>query len=329
MKVLAVDIGGSKLLTAIAEISEGLQESQLQGGQLRIGKVSHRPLYASSTKEQIISSIIDAAAELETADFERIGITIPGLASPAEGLWVYAPFSGIRDFPIASVLSEHFGNRKAFANNDVNACAWAEKCFGKCRDLDDFLWMTVSNGIGGGLVLNGKVFAGHNYGAAEIGHFGIANDEVLLTDSGSPFRCGCGNSGCLEAEAAGPGIVRRYLHILKSGGIHLTDNGDNYSAKQIAALAGAGDETAKTVIEITGKIIGRAASYAVNLLNLQAVIFGGGVMESFELFQPLIEKEFRKHLFRSANPSVILEKTAFGYEAGLAGAAAVSWNVLS
>ena len=312
MKILAVDIGGSKLLTAIAEI---------HNGQLRLGDIIHRSLDACTTKEQIIEAVVDAAAELGTSDFERIGVTIPGLASPKDGRWIYAPFSDIRDFPIAEIISERFGNKKVFADNDVNACAWAEKCFGKCCSLDDFLWMTVSNGIGGGLVLNGKVFAGHNSGAAEIGHFGIANDEVMLINSGSPFRCGCGNLGCLEAEAAGPGIVRRYSYLkhIESGGI---------SAQQIATLAEQGDAMAMLAVEITGTLIGRAASYAVNLLNLQAVIFGGGVMESFELFQPFIEKEFNKHVFRSANSSVKLEKTALGYKAGLAGAAAIAVNRL-
>lgn len=305
MKALALDIGGSKLMVAAVDVDEN---------RLEFGPVAHRPLAPDCNKEQLLEMIDRAVEELGPIEFERIGITIPGLADPESGLWVYACFSGIRDFPVAQIVSRRYGGRSVFIENDVNACALAEKSFGKCRDVDDFLWITVSNGIGGGLILDGKVYSGHFGGAAEIGHFGVVDSEA--------FQCACGNFGCLEAEAAGPGIARRYARSLQERGID--DPSKFLSAREIADLAKTGDATALVVIETTGILLGKAASYAVNLMNLEAVIFGGGVMESFDLIYPFMEQSFRSRLFRNANPSVRLEKTGLGYNAALAGAAALT-----
>jgi len=313
VKVLALDIGGSKLIAALVEVSDNAFD---------IGRTAVRILRSDCSREQLLALIDESVDELDSSElgsrgFERIGATIPGLADRATGNWVYACFSGIRDFPIASALSDRYGKPVAI-DNDVNACAWAEKVYGKCRQIDNYLWVTVSNGIGGGLVLDGKLFMGHGGGAGEIGHFGIADQDAFL--------CGCGNGGCLEAEAAGPGIARRYV-LRNSQCVKSQCNGDtaqdgqNFTARDVADLARAGDKLALSVMETTGEMLGKAVSYAANLLNLETIVFGGGVMESFDLLYPFMERAFRSRLFRSANPSVRLVKTGLGYHAALAGAA--------
>ena len=300
MNILALDIGGSQFRTAVATVSDaGLQ----------FAPASQRMLAPDCTKETLFAMLEESIAESAPGgNYERIGITIPGLADPVNGIWVYACFSGICDVPIAKILSEKY-NKPVFIDNDVNACALAERRFGTCKETRDFLWITVSNGIGGGLVLGGEVYAGHFGNAGEIGHFSVVDENG--------FRCGCGNYGCLEAEAAGPGIARRYAVLLKK-------ESPDLSAEQIAALARSGDETAKLVFDITGGLIGKAASYAVNLLNLEKVVIGGGVSNSFDLLLPSMEASFRKKVFRDANPNVVFEKTALGTNAGLSGAVAIA-----
>ncbi|MDR0870906.1 MAG: ROK family protein [Planctomycetaceae bacterium] len=300
MKTLALDIGGSKLIAAAVDVF---------GDRIELGMPAFRKLEPSCTKEQLLTLIDEVVVGIQPVEFENIGVTIPGLADPERGLWVYACFSGISDFPIAAVLSERY-HKPVFIENDVNACALAEKKFGVCKTLNDFLWVTVSNGVGGGLILNGNLYSGHFGSAAEIGHFGVVTNEE------SAFQCGCGNRGCLEAQAAGPGIVRRYKQTLP-------DAPPDITAKEIIELARCGSKTALSVVETAGTLLGIAASYAVNLLNLEAVVFGGGVMQSFDVFQPFIEKAFNKHLFQSANPSVQILQTGLGYNAALAGAAAI------
>lgn len=302
MQTLALDIGGSKLLAAATRIDRG---------DFRIDRVEHCDLPPGCTKQRILSLIEESVQKLGPVEFENVGVTIPGLADPGRGLWVYAPFSGIRDFPIASILSDRFGGKPVHIDNDVNACAWAEKQFGAARNLDDFLWITVSNGIGGGLVLNGRLYRGAFGSAAEIGHFGVVDQNG--------FPCGCGNIGCLEAEAAGPGMARRY-----AARLHATHKDTTLSAREICERAREGDELARHVVETTGALLGKAVGYAVNLLNLQAVFFGGGVMESFDLFAPSLTRAFHRQLFRQANETVRLERSALGYHAALAGATALA-----
>jgi glucokinase len=316
MNILALDIGGSKLIAALLFVDDSRFE---------IYSEAHRALVADCRQEQLLTLIDDAVSELGNITFERVGVTIPGLADPRHGIWIYACFSGIRDFPIAQILSDKYGSKPIAIENDVNACALAEKKFGKCRELNDFLWITVSNGIGGGLILNGEVYSGHFGAAAEIGHFGVVD---FMDGCQPPIQCGCGHFGCLEAEAAGPGIAKRYARRLQeqqklnpSIPVPILPP---YTAQKVAELARSGDTIALSVMETTGTLLGKAASYAVNLLNLEAVILGGGVAQSFDLLLPSLEKSFRSRLFQNANPSVKLEQTGLGYRAGLAGAAALT-----
>jgi len=301
MNILAIDIGGSQFQTALTTVSDtGLQ----------FATASKRTLTPDCTKEKLFSMLEESIAESAPCNsYERIGITIPGLADPATGMWIYACFSGIRNVPIARILSEKYGNKPVHIDNDVNACAYAERKFGICKETKDFLWITVSNGIGGGLILGGEVYRGSFGNAGEIGHFNVVEEHG--------FRCGCGNYGCLEAEAAGPGIAQRYAVLMKKESPAL-------SAREIAELARAGDKTAKSVYDTTGRLIGKAASYAVNLLNLEKVVIGGGVSNSFDLLLPSMESTLRAKIFRDANPNVIFTKTGLGLDAGLAGAVALA-----
>ncbi len=316
MNILAIDIGGSKMMAAQAFMQNGLPQ---------FAGIAHRPLPPDCCQETLLTFIADVVAELGPFDYQRVGITIPGLANPATGQWVYASFSGIRDFPIVEILSRRFGDGPIAIENDVNACALAEKKFGKAQNIDDFLWVTVSNGIGGGLVLGGKIYPGHFGGAAEIGHFGVVDSAL---DGVPPMLCGCGNVGCLEAEAAGPGMAKRFAKLKerRRGTSFEKDaaSAKEISAKEMAVLARQGDGEATAVFETTGNLLGKAVSYAVNLMNLEAVFFGGGVSESFDLFQPAMEKTFRQRLFHRANTSVRLEPSGLGYHAALAGAVAVA-----
>ena len=300
MKVLAIDIGGSQLRTAVAAVF---------GSSIEFAPASGHLLPPDCSTEQLLAMLEESIAiAAPNGDYERIGVTIPGLAAPETGMWVYACFSGIRNVPIAAILSEKYGGKPVFIDNDVNACALAERRFGICTEIKDFLWITVSNGIGGGLILKGEIYRGHFGNAGEIGHFNVVEQNG--------FRCGCGNFGCLEAEAAGPGIARRYAE--------LTHETPGISAKQISERARSGDEKARSVFDITGRLIGKAASYAVNLLNLEKVVIGGGVSRSFDLLLPSMEASFREKIFGDANPNAVFGQTGLGLDAGLAGAAALA-----
>jgi len=306
MLILALDIGGSKIMSALATVSEGVGRKTCV-----LDRVTKKTLAPDTDAAGLLEEIRSLLPDEGTIrQCEAVGVNIPGLADPKTGMWLYAPFSGIRNVPIARILSGMAAGKPVMIDNDVNACAWAEKLFGICTEIDDFLWITISNGIGGGLVLDGKVYRGAGGNAGEFGHLILVEDGAL---------CGCGNHGCMEAEAAGPGIARRFRNESVK---HLGKEPKALTAAEIADLARQGDPIAMVVYQTTARLLGQAASYAVNLLNLPMVVLGGGVSGAFDLLAPEMTKTLHRFAFQAANQEVRVEKTALGYEAALIGAAA-------
>ena len=295
--VFACDIGGSKLLCGLVDH---------EGNIIATKKTALAPdITTDALEEQIEGFYRELSEENPDISCTACGMTIPGLADPATGIWVYACFSGIADYPVAEKIKARIG-LDVYIANDVNACAWAEKIFGCCGDCDDFLWVTVSNGVGGGLVLNGKVYEGAFGGSGEFGHL-VVDPEGLV--------CPCGHIGCMEAMAAGPAIARRYEAV----------TGSYLTADKISALARQGDKTALEIIEKTGEYIGRGLAMAANLLNLKKFVLGGGVMQSFDLMEDAINRTFRKEAFECPNRDAVILPTALKYEAGLLGAASLAF----
>jgi glucokinase len=233
-------------------------------------------------------------------DLVGVGSTVPALADAARGVMVYAPAHGWRDVPFASMLEARVGVSVRIAN-DVNACILAERRFGKARGMTDFAWVTVSTGIGGGLMLRGEVFEGPRGLAGEVG-------QIVVEEDGA--RVG-GPAGSLEAMAAGPAIARR----ARAAGLAV----DN--AAQVAALASAGDTVARRVMSDTGMYLARGLAVIVNLLDLELIVLGGGVIRSLALLEPTLSQTLRERIVMPNERSLRLEVTALGYEAGLIGAA--------
>ncbi|MCL1793774.1 MAG: ROK family protein [Oscillospiraceae bacterium] len=292
MNILGIDIGGSKIAAGIIDKSGSIlhfEKERLPGG---------------TTADSLLLAIESICGKtIGGYDFDKIGITIPGLADAKNGIWVYAPFSGIENFPIAKKIGGIY-NKPVHIENDVNACAVAEKRFGLCKNIDDFLWITVSNGIGGSVFANGRLYTGCGGNAGEIGHIKVRDDDEFL--------CGCGDYGCAEAVAAGPGIKKRH--------------GGDFDAEQISDLARLGDVFAQKVMHETGYYIGKALSAAVNMLNPEMAVFGGGVSQSFDLIEAGIKDGLQRYMFKSANKNIKLAKTALSYNAALVGAASICFD---
>jgi len=296
-KVLAIDIGGSKLMLGCVDNTG------------RILEKINVPLPGSITQEILINAVKEASEQLDLREAAAVGVNIPGLADAKNGIWVHAPYSGVSDFPVVQEFAKLFG-LPVYIENDVNACALAEKLFGLCRNINDYIWITVSNGIGGSVVLNGGLYGGYAGNAGEIGHF--------IVEEKDGFKCGCGNTGCLEAQAAGPGIAK--LYGLFSG----KQTAPEMRSKEVGDLARSGDAHAAAAFEKSGYYIGKALSYAVNFVNPEAVILGGGVMMDDELLMPAIKLNFKRFVFEKANKDIKIVKTGLGYDAALLGAATLA-----
>ena len=290
MNILGIDIGGSKIVTGIINADGDVLYSEKE------------TLPAGTNAESLTKVIKNMCDKIsEKYEFDKIGITIPGLADTKNGIWIYAPFSGISNFAIADKIGGIYG-KPVYIENDVNACAVAEKYFGCCKNVDDFVWITVSNGIGGSVFTNGSLYTGYSGNAGEFGHIHVLDDP--------DFKCGCGNYGCVEAVAAGPGISKRY--------------GGTLTAEQIAAEARNGNKSARDVMYDTGHYIGKALSAGINVLNPEMAVFGGGVSQSFDLFEQGIKDALNKYMFQAANKNIKIVQTALSYNAALVGAAAIA-----
>lgn len=300
---LGFDIGGSKY-------NVGLVDRQGRVVDQEIG------LWSALTREAVMDDLCACSDRLLARRPELTpsvaGATIPGLADPEHGLWVEAAFSGIRDFPIGKQLSARYGI-PAYVDNDGQACALAERMFGCCRETGNFLYLTVSNGVGGACFLDGKLYPGAHQGAGELGH-------CVVVPGGRP--CGCGGRGCLESYAAGPGLSKNYLEL---GGEALT-GGQPPSAKEIADRARGGEEAALETFRLEGRYLGQVVAVAVNLLNPDKVVLGGGISLAFDLFGPTLLQVVEERIYRKANPALAIQPTALGYNGGLYGAAAVAFR---
>ena len=299
-KILCIDIGGSKILAgAIDETGSVL--------------MSRKRIFRCPTKENVEAAILSESEavlksevwkEDESDQISGIGVSIPGLADPEKGMWVYAPYSHIENFDVRTLLTEKY-HLPVYLNNDGNNCTLGEKRFGVAKGVTDFIWVTVSNGIGSGLFLGNQLFEGYSKSSGELGHIKVVDFGTL---------CPCGARGCLETYGAAPGIVRRYKE--------LSGNQNPITAKEISQLARSGDNDAIRIFMDEGFYLGKGIAAAVNMLNVPLVVIGGGVAGSFDLFEPTLKATLNDFLFMNANRNLRIEKTALGYEASLIGAGA-------
>ena len=201
--------------------------------------------------------------------------------------------------------------------NDVNACAIGELHLGLGKRYSDFVWMTISTGVGGAAVVNGALLRGADGFAGELGH--------LKVEYNHPVRCPCGQDGCLEAQGSGTALNRLTAHMASTDAQFaqaLATVGGKADGASCAKLATLGNAKARGIFDEIGTYLGRGLAYCINILNPQAIIVGGGVSSSLELLRPAMLAAIQANAFwKMRNVDVVC--TPLGYEASLLGAAAL------
>jgi glucokinase len=215
-----------------------------------------------------------------------VGVGFPGIIDMETGmLRKSANLPGWSDYPVHDEIERRLGAR-VFLENDANVAALGEKWLGAARDVDDMAMITLGTGIGGGIVLGGKIFHGMNGMSGEFGHVTVEPDGV---------PCGCGNHGCAERYASATAIVRMGREAIEAGSApalaQLAASGAEFSAKAIYGLAMAGDEPAKRIFQRFGRTLGMLLADLVNVLNLDMYVVGGGVVNAWDAFAPTMFKE--------------------------------------
>ncbi|HHW41036.1 MAG TPA: ROK family protein [Syntrophomonadaceae bacterium] len=317
--VLAVDLGGTKIYSALVGPGE------------RILRRDVRPTEAALGQKRVIANILASleavtpAGPLREGAVMALGVGAPGPLDPVTGRIIFAPNLQWRNVNLKEILQDALG-LPVFLENDANLAALAEHLYGAGRGHDHIVYITVSTGVGGGLILNGDIYSGAFGGAGEIGHMVVA--------PGGP-ACSCGNRGCLEAVASGRAIKQRAMELIAAGNgnkILQVAGGspEEVDAPAVTRAAQEGDPEAKEILETAGRYLGMAIANICTLLNPSLFVVGGGVARGagMLLLDP-VEKEAHLRVLPAFRESLKIVPAALLGRAGVLGAAAYARRKLA
>jgi len=270
-----------------------------------------------------VSQIATALRDASRAGVAALGVGVPGLVNPETGRIIISS-----DLP--SVVRGDIQNELARASglavsieNDANAAAYGEYIAGAGSGSRNLFFVTIGAGIGGALILNGKLWYGASGFAGEFGH-------ITIDPEGN--ECTCGNTGCLETVASAPNIVRRTHDRLYRDGTsslsRLAMNKD-FTASDIAREALGGDDFALLMIERTGRYIGTAVATVINLLSVERIVLGGGVMEAGDLILNPIIREAGRRSFQPCFEATQIVAASLGSDAVSIGAAMLARDAVA
>ncbi len=304
----AIDLGGTKILSLVVDML-----GEVHGVDVRPTEAHQGPeAVLRRMAESLTAALVEAGRGMK---LEAVGVAAPGPIDFSQGIVVEAPnLPGWSNVPVAELIADMMGC-PAVLENDANAAAWGEFTLGAGRGSHHLVYLTVSTGIGGGLVLDGRLYRGANGAAGEIGH-------IPLVDDGPP--CGCGARGCLEALASGTAIARRAGEVLAAGGAPLLARiaGDApVTARTVSEAAARGDATARAILEEAGRHLGRGLTAVVNIFNPDHIVLGGGVMKSGDLILRPALREVQARALRLAREHVRIALATLGDRSGALGAA--------
>jgi glucokinase len=270
---------------------------------------------ARMVEEVIAQTIAETGAE--RSDFLGVGIGSPGPLDRVRGVVIVTPNLGWRDFPLRDEVSSRV-NLPASLDNDANCATLGEWWCGAAKGGRNVVGLTIGTGIGGGLILDGKLYHGASDAAGEIGH---------TTIDSTGRRCKCGNYGCLEAYASGPAIANRAREAMEvDGSSILTElvDGDmsRVTAQTVFEAAKRGDAIALEVVRDTAHFLGVGLSTLINVFNPDTVVIAGGVTQAGDLLFDPLRAEIRRRAFKPAVEACRVVPGALPLSAGVVGAVA-------
>ncbi|MBZ5648720.1 MAG: ROK family protein [Acidobacteriia bacterium] len=319
---IGVDLGGTNLRIAAVDETGRLMEKLTIGTQISKGR--------GHVIDEMTAAIRAISDKFKKDTLLGIGIGVAGIIDMETGILREAPnLPGWEDYPVRDEIEKRLGTR-VILENDANAAAFGEKWLGAARDYDDMCMLTLGTGIGGGIVLGGRVWHGFRGMAGELGHITIDPDGPA---------CGCGSRGCVEQFASASAIVRMAKEAIASGRAlelaRAADQDPEFGSKVVYRMAVQGDRPAQEIYQKAGWALGIVLADLVNVFNLPMYVIGGGVSSAWEAFAPAMLKEVaaRSFVYRATNTDAdapldrkktIITRALLGGDAGLYGAARLS-----
>jgi len=304
-----IDLGGTKMLAVIVDENGAVLASEEQ------------PTRAEEGSERVVARMADMVRRLADAGGRQVGtlgVATAGTLDPADGTVLMAVNLGWTNVPLGRTLARELG-MKVTVENDANAAAYGEWRAGAGRGTRHCVFVTVSTGVGGGIISDGRLVRGLSASAGEIGHITI--------DWNGPL-CGCGNVGCLElyasgtaigkagaaAAAANPAAGRAILE--QAGG-----DAARVTSREVAAAAAGGDALATQVLRDAGRALGVGLASIIHMTNPELIILGGGASKIGAPLLGPMEETMRRHTIPSVGDKVRIVPPELGVPAGAIGAA--------
>ena len=304
--VIGVDLGGTNLRTALVS----------QNGDVA-DKVKE-PTRASDGHAKVVRKLIENIklqqdrALRDGIKIAAVGVGAPGVIHAETGVVVKSPnFPDWNNLPLKKELEIALALPVSI-ENDANAAALGEQWRGAGRGLASMIFLTLGTGVGGGIVLDGRIWPGADGMAGEIGHMTIIPDGR---------KCGCGNIGCLEMYASSRGIVMTYQE--RSARLQVITSEEIYQA------ARDGDALAGDVMNDMGRLLGIGIANLINIFNPEMIVIGGGVKDAWPLFMEAVREEIKKRAFEYPAARTQIVPSVLGDDAGMIGAAALAFQKLN
>ena len=293
---IGVDLGGTNLRAAAID---------------RDGNLLDKPISVDTNylggREAVIGDIVAAVNRLkvqfEGSRLAGVGIGVPGFIRLREGFITNSnnlPY--LENFPVRDDIERRLGT-PIILENDANAAALGETWMGAGKQVDDLVLLTLGTGVGGGIILHGKVLHGALGMAGELGH-------LTIDPNGPP--CGCGNNGCLEKIASATAVESM---------AYLMSLGDNLTSRDVYNLAAGGNIKAQRIFQQMGRALGIAIANLINTFNFPLYLLSGGMLPAWDYFAPTMLEEVSRRSFTYRNSQTRIEQAKLGNLAGLYGAA--------
>jgi glucokinase len=308
---IGVDLGGTNIASGVLD-SKGrilckikLPTKASEGPQAVIGRMA-----ASVTR-------LLANTRIPASRIRGVGVGSPGPLSSKTGVVYFAPnLRGFKNIPLRDLLHRQI-KLPVLLENDANAACFGEFWAGAGKGLQNLLMVTLGTGVGGGIILGGKLYSGVDDTAGELGH--------MIIQRGGPL-CGCGQRGCLEQYASATAIARRGRELAGKNSLLLklaNGKAGNITAKLVNDAALRGDAAGKKVMAETAVWLGIGLANLINIFNPQMIVLGGGVMGAGRPFLKSVEKEAKARAFARPAKTVKIVAARLGDDAGLVGAAGI------
>jgi glucokinase len=292
---IGVDLGGTNLRAAAIDGQGKLLDKIAGSTALEAGR--------DAVIDDMVQSIETLRARLGGHNLRGVGIGLPGFILIDKGVIVGSNnMPEFENYPVRDEIEKRLG-AKVILENDANAAALGEKWMGAGREVDDLVLLTLGTGIGGGIIVGGRVLHGQLGMAGELGH-------LTVVPNGNP--CGCGNRGCVEKHASATAIAAM---------ARLIGLGHDLTSEDVYKLACEGNERATTIFRSMGESLGVALANLINIFNFPLYLLSGGPVPAWDFFAPAMIEEVTRRSFTYRHSPTRIEKATLGNEAGLYGAA--------